>query len=253
MIRFEKVGKSFAAGRFRRGRVQALDAVDWRCEAGEAVALVGANGSGKTTMLRLLAGLLRPDRGTVRVGGTDPAGTDRRVKRRLGFLTGAAVPQPRLTARETLVLFGRLHGMPIDEARRRAGDWIERLGISEFAGRPVGGLSAGMRQRVMIARSMIHDPDILVLDEATTGLDPVAAAAVCGIIEEARRGGRTVVFSSHAPVEVELLATRLTILERGRVVFDDAPAKLVRDGEGFGPALVRRLSGLSAGDGKEVA
>ncbi len=242
MIRFEHVGKSFAAGRFRRGRVWALHAVDWACGAGEAVAVVGANGSGKTTLLRLLAGLLRPDGGTVRVAGMDPAGADREVKRRIGFLTGSAVPQPRLTARETLVLFGRLHGLGVAEARRRGDEWIARLGISEFAGRPVGGLSAGMRQRVMVARCMVHDPEILVLDEATTGLDPVAADAVCGIIDDARRAGRTVVFSSHAPVEVEMLATRLTILERGRVVFDDEPGMLVRGGEGFGRALVRRLS-----------
>ena len=248
VIEFEQVGKSFSAGRFRRARVRALDGVDWGCGSGEAVAVVGANGSGKTTLLRLLAGLLRPDCGTVRVGGRDPAGADREVKRRLGFLTGAAVPQPRLTARETLVLFARLHGMGAAEARRRAEDWIGRLGISDFAGRPVGGLSAGMRQRVMVARCMVHDPEILVLDEATTGLDPVAADAVCGIIDTARRDGRTVVFSSHAPVEVEMLATRLTILERGRIAFDDKPEALARAGEGFGPALVARLRD---GAGKE--
>lgn len=241
MIRLSQVSKSFPIGRFRRGRLCALAGIDWQCGAGEAVAVVGPNGSGKTTLLRLLAGLLRPDGGSVRVGGLNPATDGRRVKRRLGFLTGTAVPQPRLTARETLGLFGALYGLSAAEARRRGDAWIERLGIGGYANRPVGGLSAGMRQRVMVARSLIHEPEILVLDEATTGLDPVAADAVCGIIRAACAEGRTVVFSSHAPVEVEALASRLTILQAGRVVFDAAPAVIAAAGGGFGAALIRRL------------
>jgi ABC-type multidrug transport system ATPase subunit len=241
VIRLDQVSKSFTTGRFRRDRLRALDRLDWSCIAGESVAVVGPNGSGKTTLLRLAAGLLRPDAGTVRVAGLDPADHRREAQRRLGFLTGAAVPQPRLTARETLCLFGELHGLPAAEARRRSDTWIERLDLAGFANRLVGGLSAGLRQRVMVARALIHDPDILMLDEATTGLDPVAADAVCGIIREARAAGRTVVFSSHSPAEVEALATRLTILAGGRVLFDDLPAVLPADAEPFAAALIRRL------------
>ena len=141
----------------------------------------------------------------------------------------------------------RLHGMAAPEARRRADAWIERLGIGGFAGRLVGGLSAGMRQRVMIGRAMVHDPPLLVLDEATTGLDPVAAAAVCEMIAAAGRDGRTVLFSSHVPAEVEALAGRVSVLSAGRVVFDDTPARLAERAGGFAAGLVRLLAGKEAG------
>jgi len=247
LIRFEQVGKQFAAGVFRRRRVAALCGVDWSVGRGEVVAVAGPNGSGKTTMLRMIAGLLHPDEGVVEVAGLSPLRQAREVRRKIGFLTGAAVPQPRLTARETLRLFGELHGLGGEDLRGRCEHWIERLGIAGFANRPVGGLSAGMRQRVMVARALLHEPELLVFDEATTGLDPVAAEVVAGIIREAGARGRTVVFSSHSTGEVEELAGRLTVLGRGRVVFDGPPGELAA-GRG-GVSVARALVELLAGEG----
>jgi sodium transport system ATP-binding protein len=247
LIRFEQVGKEFAPRRFRRRRVRALEGVDWSVGAGEVVAVAGPNGSGKTTLLRMIVGLLHPGSGTIRVAGMDPVKQAREVRRKIGFLTGSAVPQPRLTARETLRLFGELHGLGGGELRERCDEWIERLGIAEFAGRPVGGLSAGMRQRVMVARALLHDPELLIFDEATTGLDPVAAESVAGIIREAGGRGRTVVFSSHSTSEVEELAGRLTVLGHGRVVFDGAPRQLAE--ERGAASVARALVDLLAREG----
>ena len=198
-------------------------------------------------MLRMIAGLLHPDRGLIEVAGLSPVRQAREVRRKIGFLTGSAVPQPRLTARETLRLFGELHGLGGADLRARCDRWIERLGIAEFEGRPVGGLSAGMRQRVMVARALLHDPELLVFDEATTGLDPVAADVVAGIIREAAERGRTVVFSSHSTSEVEELAGRLTVLGHGRVVFDAEPRRLAE--ERGGGSVARALVELLAGEG----
>jgi sodium transport system ATP-binding protein len=247
LIRFDQVEKEFAAGRWRKRRVAALCGVDWSVASGEVVAVAGPNGSGKTTLLRMIAGLLHPSRGSVRVGGLDPVKQPREVRRRIGFLTGSAVPQPRLTARETLRLFGELHGLAGRELRHCCDGWIERLGIAEFEGRPVGGLSAGMRQRVMVARALLHDPELLVFDEATTGLDPVAAEVVAGIIREAGGAGRTVVFSSHSTSEVEDLAGRLTVMGHGRLVFDGAPGRLAD--ERRAPSVSRALVDLLATEG----
>ena len=225
----------------------ALQEVDWSVDAGEVVAVAGPNGSGKTTLLRMIVGLLHAGSGQIRVGGLDPVKQPQEVRRKIGFLTGSAVPQPRLTARETLWLFGELHGLGGADLRQRCDEWIERLGISEFAGRPVGGLSAGMRQRVMVARALLHEPELLVFDEATTGLDPVAAEAVAEIIREAGGQGRTVVCSSHSTSEVEELAGRLTVLGHGRVVFDGAPRKLAEE-RGVG-SVARALIDLLAQEG----
>lgn len=220
MIEVHGVSKTFRPGGFRaKQAVAAVRQVSLRCEPGRVFALLGPNGSGKTTLLRMIASLITPDEGTLQVAGFDTRQHGREVRRRLGFLTNAALPHSRLTPWETMDYFGGLHGMGAGQIQQRRDLLFERLDISDFARRPVGGLSAGMRQRVAVARTLLHDPEVVVLDEATAGLDVLAAGNLLAMVRECRQAGRTVLFSTHIMGEVTLLADDVGILHQGRLVY----------------------------------
>jgi sodium transport system ATP-binding protein len=226
MIEFDRLSK-------RYGDFHAVSELTLRVPAGEVYALLGANGAGKTTALRCLATLLEPTAGAASIAGYDSRTQPLEVRRRLGFLAASMGLYARLSARELLRYFADLHGVPAAEAPARVEAAVEAFGLGPFADRLCGKLSTGQRQRVSIARAVVHDPPALVLDEPTLGLDVLSGEAIYRFVDEARGRGRAVVFSTHQMAEVELLADRVGIIAGGRLVAEGTTEEIVAaSGEG---------------------
>ncbi len=202
----------------RFGPVTALAGVTLRVPAGQAVVLLGENGAGKSTLLRVTAGIARPTRGRVLVFGHSPAAPAGR--RHLGYLGHRGFLHDHLTARENLLLAGALHGIPPREGAARADALLERVGLRRAAERPVRGFSRGMVQRLALARTLFHRPDLVLLDEPLTGLDPRGRELLVHWLREERREGRTLVVVTHRPETILPVADRVVVLRRGRVVLD---------------------------------
>jgi sodium transport system ATP-binding protein len=200
-----------------RGEVRAVDGIDFDCAAGEIFGLLGANGAGKTTTLRILATVLRPDGGSASVMGHDVMREPDQVRRSLGFYSASTALYPRLTARETLEFFARIGGLERDRVRGRVNELIARFGISAYADTRVEALSQGMKQKVSIARTVVHDPPVLIFDEPTVGLDVLNALDMRKLIAELRSEGKCIVFSTHVMSEAEKLCDRIAIVHRGRI------------------------------------
>ncbi|MGB8930329.1 MAG: ATP-binding cassette domain-containing protein [Anaeromyxobacteraceae bacterium] len=221
MIVLEGVKKSF-------GEVEALRGVSFEVGNGQITGLLGPNGAGKTTALRTVYGVIVPDAGRVHVDGVDLV-TDRiDAQRRLGILPHAQGLYARLTAREHVLYFARLHGMARATAEARADSLIELLGMREFADRRTEGFSQGQRVKVAMARALVHDPHNVVLDEPTNGLDVAATRAVRALLLKLRDEGRCVLFSSHVMQEVSALCDRVIVIARGQVVAEGTPDELRR-------------------------
>ena len=200
------------------GEHRALDGLDLDIAPGEVLALLGPNGAGKTTTVRLLNGVLRPDRGDARVLGLDPSVDGDAVRRRTGVLTENAGLDDRLTARENLESAARLRGFSRADARRRVDEQLERFGMAADADRRTAGFSTGQRKRLALARSLLHDPEVLFLDEPTSGLDPAATREVTELIGTlARDHGRTVLLATHFLGEAGRIADRMAVLDTGRL------------------------------------
>jgi ABC-2 type transport system ATP-binding protein len=194
----------------------ALDGLSLSVDQGEVLALLGPNGAGKTTTVRLLNGILTPDRGRATVLGLDPTVDGDAVRRRTGVLTEHAGLDERLTARENLELTARMRGLDRKWSARRTMDLLERFGMADRADIPVQGTSTGQRKRLALARALLHDPDVLFLDEPTSGLDPAATRDVIDMIGAlATEHGRTVVLCTHFLGEAGRLADRMAVLHRG--------------------------------------
>jgi sodium transport system ATP-binding protein len=179
--------------------------------------LLGPNGAGKTTTLRMIATILRPSGGTLTVDGRDAVREPEEVRRRIGFLTGSTGVYERLTSREMVTYFARLHGLDAAAARERCDDLFARLDMEDIAEATIGRLSSGQRQKVSIARALVHDPPVLVLDEPTTSLDVLVARTVVDFVRDAREQGRCVVLSTHVLAEAEKLCDEIAIIHRGRI------------------------------------
>lgn len=220
MIEFDRLSKQY-------GDLLAVRELSLAVPGGEVYALLGANGAGKTTALRCLATLLRPTSGAARIAGYDAAREPLEVRRRLGFLAASMGLYQRLTARELLRYFARLNGMSDEAAAPRVEEMVEAFGLGEFADRLCGKLSTGQRQRVSIARAVVHDPPALVLDEPTLGLDVLSSESIFRFIADARERGRAVIFSTHQMSEVELLADRVGIIAGGRLVAEGTVGDIV--------------------------
>ena len=218
-ISVERLGKSF-------GKTLALARVDLEVPAGIVYGLLGPNGAGKTTMVRILATLLRPDSGRALVAGHDVAREGESVRRLIGLTGQYAALDDALTGSENLVLIARLHGMRAREARERAVELLDRVGLTEAAGRPVRTYSGGMRRRVDLAASLVGRPRVLFLDEPTTGLDPASRLALWDVISTIVRDGATVLLTSQYLEEVDRLAARIAVLDHGTVIAEGAPAEL---------------------------
>lgn len=201
-----------------RGVVEAVKSIDMDCRPGEIFGLLGPNGAGKTTTLRMLSTILAPTAGTARIDGVDVRDNPLEVRRRIGFLSGSTGLYPRLTGRETLRYFGELHGLEgatLDAAIEKA---IADFDLSDFVDGRCEALSTGQTQRVSIARAVVHDPPVLILDEPTTGLDIMASSDMIDFIRSRREAGRCVLFSTHILSEAEQLCDRIGVVYSGRML-----------------------------------
>ncbi len=228
MIHVENVTKSYAQVRLspsalfggrRAGPNTAVRGVSFDCTPGRVFCLLGANGAGKTTILRMIATMLGVDAGAIDVAGFPVTTRPQEVRRRLGFLTGSTKLYHRLTPNELVRYHAELHGVHSADFTARRDRIYDLLDMGEFAGRRIGRLSTGMQQKVSIARTMIHDPEVLVLDEATSGLDVLAARGIAELIRREKDNGKTILFSTHRLGEVVELADDLAIIHEGRILF----------------------------------
>jgi sodium transport system ATP-binding protein len=215
MIQVENLTKSFRD--LRRGQVLAVDHISFEARPGEIFGLLGPNGAGKTTAMRILCTVLRPTGGWARVAGHDVATEAPRVRANIGFMSANTAIYDRMSAWELIEYFGRLYGMEPERLRARMEEVFTTLKMNDFRDVLGAKMSTGMRQKVSIARAIIHDPPVLVFDEPTLGLDVLVARAVLENIERLRALGKCVLFSTHIMREVERLCDRVAIISRGRI------------------------------------
>jgi sodium transport system ATP-binding protein len=252
MIEVRGVTKTFKLSRqqkremgasFQGHSVDAVSNVSFVCKPGRVFGLLGPNGAGKTTALRMIATTLRPTSGAVIVNGFDTVREPERARAALGFLTGSTQLYDRLTPNETVRYYADLHGVAPGDFERRRAELFTALDMNSYADRRVGKLSTGMRQKVSIARTLIHDPDVLVLDEATAGLDVLASRGIVDLIRRARDRGKTVLFSTHRMGEVDQLCDDLALIHRGRILYDGTYDAFKREMQApsFEDEFIRRI------------
>jgi ABC-2 type transport system ATP-binding protein len=223
------------------GDLVAVNGVDLEVAAGQVRAVVGLNGAGKSTLLRLIVGLLRPDAGRAEVWGHRAWQLQAAVRARIGYVAGGRT-YPELTVTEHLNWSARMHGCPGREARRRTSDLLDRLALSRWASKPTRTLSGGNRQRLAVASALIHDPDLLILDEPTNALDPAGVIELRRLIAERADRGIAVVVSSHHLDEVARVASAISVMHDGRIVGDLAPDGIDLERQFF--ATVAAASGV---------
>jgi len=227
MIEIQDLTKTFTLNKKQRkklgtrvGEINAVDNISLTCQPGRIFSLLGPNGAGKTTTLRLIATILQPTSGTIRVGGHDVNNDGRTVRGKIGFLTGTTGLYDRLTPDELVTYFGKLNGMKGQALERSKQDLFHTLEIFSFSNKRIAELSTGMKQKVSIARTMIHDPEVVVFDEPTAGLDVITAEHIIDLIRRCKEDGKTVIFSSHIMSEVDLLCDDLAIIHQGKILYD---------------------------------
>ena len=223
MIVVDDLAKSFG----KRGEVKAVDGVSFEAGDGAITGLLGPNGAGKTTLLRMLATLVVPDRGSARIGDLDVVRDRYAVRRRIGVLSDARGLYPRLTARENIRYYGKLHGLDGAHLEKRIDELVSILGLQSIADRRAQGFSQGEKMKTAIARALVHDPDTILLDEPTNGLDIMSVRSLRDQLRGLRAAGKCLLFSSHVMQEVAALCDRIVILGKGRVVAEGTAAELV--------------------------
>ncbi len=222
----------------RYGERVAIEDLTFTVRRGEIFGLLGPNGAGKTTTMRILSCIIRPDGGTASINGHDILEEPLKVKGIVGLLPERASLYERLTVRENLMFFARLYGLGRGEAEVRVRELLSMMGIYDRIDEPVANLSKGLKQRLSIARALIHDPPVLLLDEPTSGLDPMSSRRMRDLIKELGKTGKTVLLSSHNLGEVELICQRIAVIN-GRLLAIGSPEELSR--KMFGPPKVRIL------------
>jgi sodium transport system ATP-binding protein len=215
MIQVENLTKSFRD--LRRGLVHAVDLVSFEVQPGEIFGLLGPNGAGKTTTMRILCTVLKPASGTARIAGHDVVTEPGLVRQNIGFMSMNTAVYDRMSAWELVEYFGRLYGLEEERLRQRLEEVFELLQMNDFRDTLGAKMSTGMRQKVSIARALIHNPPVLIFDEPTAGLDVLVARAVLQNIERLRTLGKCILFSTHIMREVERLCDRVAIISRGRI------------------------------------
>lgn len=221
-VKIERVSRRF-------GDVTAVDDLTLSLGRGEIMGFLGANGAGKTTTIKMMLGLIRPTSGAVEVMGGDPS--DAKVRAKIGYMPEIATYYPYLNAREFLAFYGGLCGLDGKTVRARTDELLETVGLAEAAKRPLKTYSKGMLQRAGIAQALLHDPDLLVLDEPFTGLDPLARIHFRELMRRLRNDGKSIFFSSHELGETELLCDKVAIMKAGRAVYLGPVRQIAGDGE----------------------
>ena len=229
MIKVEQVSKSYKLSKkqrkemgydFKGDHVLAVDDINFSCEPGSIFGLIGPNGAGKTTTLRMIGTMLRPTLGNIIVNGYDTVKTPQSVKNSLGFLSGNTGLYERLTAEEMVRYYADLHQMSESQYKKNRDKLFDLLDMGDFARRRIGKLSTGMTQKVNIARTMIHDPEVVVFDEPTSGLDVMASRNIIKLIMQCKDDGKTIIFSSHRLGEIRSLCDKLAIIHKGKLFFN---------------------------------
>lgn len=236
MIHVRCVGKSYAD--LRRGTFVALDGISFDAGPGEIFGLLGPNGAGKTTMLRILSTVLRPTSGQASVSGFDVVTQPTQVRRHIGFVSANTAVYDRMTAWEMVEYFGRLHGLSGERLRDRMEDLFTRLQMNEIRDLVGAKMSTGMKQKVSIARALVHDPPVLIFDEATAGLDVLVARALLKIVSELRDHGKCIIFSTHIMREAERLCSRIAVIHRGHLLAEGTLQQLT---ERFGDSDLEEI------------
>ncbi len=226
MIIVEHLCKTFKVSRQQRkemnttaASITAVDDVSFQCQPGRIYSLLGPNGAGKTTILRMLATILNPSSGSILMNGFDAETQGEKVRQQIGFLTGSTGLYHRLTPNELVKYFADLYGVDNSTFNQRKERLFSLLEMHDFAKKRIGHLSTGMKQKVAIVRTIIHDPSILIFDEPTTGLDVITASNIIQLIRQCKEDGKTVIFSSHIMSEVDLLCDDLAIIHKGHLCY----------------------------------
>ncbi len=220
MIEVMKLSKGFK-------KVQAVDQISFKVQDGEILGLLGENGAGKTTTLRMLATMLKPTGGTAKINGHDIIEEPSKVRGNIGILFGGEVGlYDRLSGKENIRYFAQLNGMSKEEADKNIDKLSSTLGMEEYITRRVGKFSRGMKQKVAIARSIVHNPSVMLFDEPTAGLDVTAARIVQDFILQCKSEGKAIIFSSHSMAEVEKLCDRIVIIHKGKIVAEGTTEQL---------------------------
>jgi sodium transport system ATP-binding protein len=202
----------------RRGEIVALEAISFRARAGQIYGLLGPNGAGKTTALRILSTLLTPTAGSATIDGFDILTQSAEVRRRIGFVSASTAVYDRMSGWEMVEYFGRLHGLPDDQLHDRMEDLFARLKMNDTRDVLGAKMSTGMKQKVSVARALIHDPPVVIFDEATSGLDVLVARALLTTVAALRDNGKCVIYSTHIMREAEKLCDRVAIMHHGRLL-----------------------------------
>ncbi len=228
MINVQNVSKTYSLNKQQKKELQttansinAVNGISFECLPGRIYSLLGPNGAGKTTTLRMIATILKPTSGEIKVCGENVTSSPNLVRSKIGFLTGSTNLYDRLTPGETVEYFAKLHGMDKKHYEERKDMLFTTMGIHDFSKKRIAQMSTGMKQKVSIARSMIHDPEVVIFDEPTSGLDVITANNIIDLIRKCKEEGKTVIFSSHIMSEVDLLCDDLAIISKGDLVFKD--------------------------------
>ncbi len=224
MIRVNNLKKVFYDK--KRGKIEAVNGVDFHCHRGQIFGLLGPNGAGKTTTLRILATMMKPTEGEVLVNGYHVVKEAHKVRQSIGFLSGETGLYDRFTPRETILFFGRINGLSEKLISTRMGDIFKILDMGSFKDVRVDKLSTGMKQKLSIARAIIHDPPVLIFDEPTVGLDVITARVVVNYIKEFRKQGKCIIFSTHQMQEAEKLCDEIAIIHKGKILSEGTLADL---------------------------
>lgn len=212
MIEINNISKKF-------GNTLALDGVSFRVNDGEIVGLLGENGAGKSTLLRILSTMLLPTSGSAKINGYDLKEHPEQIRKNIGILFGSEVGlYERLTARENLEYFAKLNGMNVEESKKRLDDLAVRFDFKDYQNKQVGTFSKGMKQKVAIARSIIHNPSVMLFDEPDSGLDFKAAKTIFDFMEQCKNEGKSIIFSSHSMENIKNYSDRMVVIHKGRIV-----------------------------------
>jgi sodium transport system ATP-binding protein len=226
VIQVERLSKSFLD--YQRGWVSAVADVSFECRPGEIFGLLGPNGAGKTTTLRILSTVLRPTGGRAIVAGHDVVLDPGAVRANIGYMSASTGIYDRMSAWELVEYFGQLYGLTPERLRDRMETVFDWLHMNDFRDVLGSKMSTGMKQKVSIARTVVHDPPVLIFDEPTSGLDVLVARVLLQKIEELRDHGKTIIFSTHSMHEVEKLCSRVAVIHKGRLQAEGEPMELLR-------------------------